>query len=92
MLAESAEGQSLMEVIRAANTTELFGLCGGCCSCGTCHVYVDAERLDELDPMSSEEDEMLDVFESRRPNSRLSCQIAMSKALDGLRVVIAPAG
>jgi len=63
--------------------------CGGCLSCATCHVYVDEADLARLPAPSPDELDMLTgVAAERRPNSRLSCQIAMTGELDGLRVRI----
>jgi 2Fe-2S ferredoxin len=82
---EAAAGTSAM---RAAVMNGLEGIlaeCGGSLACGTCHVYVDPSRLSCLPPPTIAEEEMLDMTASeRRPNSRLSCQIVMSDALDGL--------
>ena len=83
-------GLSLMEIIRDAGFDELLALCGGCCSCATCHVYVDSAFADRLPPMSEDENDLLDSSEHRTPASRLSCQIPFSEALDGLAVRIAP--
>ena len=87
---EGASGLSVMEVIRENGFDELLALCGGCCSCATCHVHVDEEWLGKLQPMSADEDDLLDSSDHRRPNSRLSCQIRFGQELDGLRVTIAP--
>ncbi|WP_114226559.1 MULTISPECIES: 2Fe-2S iron-sulfur cluster-binding protein [Sphingomonas] len=83
-------GRSLMDNLRAAGIEEILALCGGCCSCGTCQVYVADEWLGRLDPVSPLEDEVLDTTDVRRPDSRLSCQIIVSPALDGLAVTVAP--
>ncbi|MDF7776258.1 2Fe-2S iron-sulfur cluster-binding protein [Sphingomonas sp. AOB5] len=82
-------GLSVMEVIRENGFDELLALCGGCCSCATCHVHVDPEFAAKLPPMSEDEDDLLDSSSDRNENSRLSCQIQMSDELDGLRVTIA---
>lgn len=82
-------GWSVMEAIRDAGMDGILALCGGVCSCATCHVYVDASFLNSLPPMSNDEDELLDSASNRRENSRLSCQIRMNDALSGLRVTIA---
>ena len=82
-------GLSVMEVIRDAGIDEVLALCGGCCSCATCHVHVDPEFAAKLPPMSEDENDLLDSSETRDANSRLSCQIPFSDALDGLRVTIA---
>ncbi len=82
-------GLSVMAAIRE-DTDELLALCGGCCSCATCHVYVDAAVADRLPAMSEDENELLDISRHRQPNSRLSCQIPVTPDLDGLGVTIAP--
>jgi 2Fe-2S ferredoxin len=83
-------GLSVMEVIRDNGFDELLALCGGCCSCATCHVHVDEEWLDKLPAMQGDEDDLLDSSDQRAPNSRLSCQLRFSQELDGMRVTIAP--
>ena len=87
---EARAGWSVMENIRDNGFDELLALCGGCCSCATCHVHVDPEWVGRLKPMGSDEDDLLDTSDHRRPNSRLSCQIEYDEALDGLKVQIAP--
>jgi 2Fe-2S ferredoxin len=84
--------RSVMEAIRDHGVDELLALCGGCCSCATCHVYVDRDLAAALPPMSSDEDDLLDSSDVRDERSRLSCQIVLNDALDGLRVTIAPEG
>jgi ferredoxin, 2Fe-2S len=82
-------GLSVMEVIRDNGFDELLALCGGCCSCATCHVHVDPEFADKLPAMSLDEDDLLDSSAGRDATSRLSCQVKFTDALDGLRVRIA---
>ncbi|GAA0733815.1 ferredoxin [Sphingomonas sp. ABOLD] len=82
-------GLSVMEVIRDNGFDELLALCGGCCSCATCHVHVDPEFADKLPKMSMDEDDLLDSTSDRDATSRLSCQLPFTDALDGLRVRIA---
>jgi len=79
-----------MEVIRAADVDELLALCGGCCACATCHVYVDEAFVARVPPMSEDEDDLLESSTHRERTSRLSCQIPFTDELDGLRVQIAP--
>jgi ferredoxin, 2Fe-2S len=86
---EGQSGLSVMEVIRANGFDELLALCGGCCSCATCHVHVDPAFLDRLPPMSDDENDLLDSSDHRDRNSRLSCQLAFGPPLDGLKVRIA---
>jgi len=82
-------GLSVMEVIRDAGIDEILALCGGCCSCATCHVHVDPEFAAKLPKMSEDENDLLDSSSERDANSRLSCQVPMTDELDGLRVTIA---
>jgi ferredoxin, 2Fe-2S len=83
-------GLTVMEVIRDGGFDELLALCGGCCSCATCHVLVDPAFADRLPAMAMDEDSLLDSSDFRTPQSRLSCQLPFEEALDGLRVTIAP--
>ncbi|WP_342251370.1 2Fe-2S iron-sulfur cluster-binding protein [Sphingomonas sp. OTU376] len=82
-------GLSVMEVIRESGFDELLALCGGCCSCATCHVHVDPEFAAKLPKMSIDEDDLLDSAGDRDATSRLSCQLPFTDELDGLRVRIA---
>lgn len=87
---EAAENRTLMEVIRDDGVSELLAICGGCCSCATCHVYVDPAFAGRLPPISEDEDALLDGTTYRETTSRLSCQIRLSDALDGISVTVAP--
>lgn len=87
---ETQSGVSLMEAMRFSGLDELLAVCGGCCSCATCHIYVDAAFQDRLPALSDQESSLLDVSEHRTPRSRLSCQISLTDSLDGLRVTVAP--
>jgi len=87
---DAANGYSLMEVIRGAGLEELLALCGGCLSCATCHVIVAPGHENALPPLSPDENDLLDSSANRTATSRLSCQLRVSEALDGLRVQIAP--
>ncbi len=82
-------GLSVMELIRDAGIDELLALCGGCCSCATCHVHIDPAFAASLPEMSADEDDLLDSSDDRDETSRLSCQIPFKAALDGMRVKIA---
>lgn len=86
---EVASGLTVMEAIRDNGFDELLALCGGCCSCATCHVHVDPAFKDKLPTMSEDEDDLLDSSDHRDDNSRLSCQIPFTDDLDGLTVTIA---
>ena len=84
------DGLTVMEAIRDNGFDELLALCGGCCSCATCHIHVDAGAMEKLPAMSEDEDDLLESSDHRNENSRLSCQIPFSADLDGLKVTIAP--
>ncbi len=86
---EGQAGLSVMEIIRDAGFDELLALCGGCCSCATCHVHVDPSFAEKVEPMGEDENDLLESSDHRNERSRLSCQIPFSDALDGLKVTIA---
>lgn len=81
---------SVMEAIRSAGIDEVVALCGGCCSCATCHVYIDAAA--SLPPISEDESDLLDSSEFRTARSRLSCQINCAAVPAGTRIQVAPEG
>ncbi|HET6942662.1 MAG TPA: 2Fe-2S iron-sulfur cluster-binding protein [Sphingomicrobium sp.] len=83
-------GISLKDNLKRGGMDEILGLCGGCASCGTCHVYVAEDWLDHLPPIKAEEETILAFSDWREPNSRLSCQIRMTDELEGLCVTVAP--
>ena len=88
---EIPNGQSAMKGAIANGVMGIVAECGGSCMCATCHVYVHEDQLAKLPEMELGEDAMLDGTASpRRPNSRLSCQLVMTPALDGLVVRLPP--
>jgi len=86
---EGLDGWRAMEVIRDWGV-DIRAECGGGCACATCHVYVEEARLGDLPPPSEDEEDLLYSSLDKRPNSRLSCQILLNEALDGLKLTIAP--
>jgi len=86
---EASEGRTVMEVIRDNGFDELLALCGGCCSCATCHVHIEPDFMDKLPKMSEDENDLLDSSDHRNEYSRLSCQVPVSAALEGCKVTIA---
>src|SRR5262249_18363914 len=86
----ASPGLAVMAILRDGGVDEVLALCGGCCSCATCHVYFDDATLSKLSKMSEDESDLLDSSDHRQPQSRLSCQIPFSDALDGARVTVAP--
>src|SRR5215469_15762235 len=85
----ASSGSVLMEPLRDMDNG-VAAICGGMCSCATCHVYVDEEWVAKLPAPMSDEGDMLGDLTSRRENSRLSCQIVLNDTLSGLKVQIAP--
>ncbi|MDA5194501.1 2Fe-2S iron-sulfur cluster-binding protein [Govanella unica] len=87
---EADTGISLMENLRD-NDFELAAICGGMCSCATCHVFIDEDWMAKVGPRSEDENDLLGELDSfNDASSRLSCQIEVTKELDGLMVTIAP--
>ena len=86
---EAKVGWRVMEIIREAGLP-IEAACGGSCACATCHVYVDQAWFDKLDAAEEEEIDMLDLAMEPEDNSRLSCQVKFTDAMDGLKVTLAP--
>jgi ferredoxin, 2Fe-2S len=87
---EAVLGSTVMESAINNDIPGILATCGGSCSCATCHVYVDEQWFDKLPPPALEESDMLDTAHDLKPNSRLSCQIVVTEALDGLKVTTPP--
>lgn len=85
---QAREGDSLMESLRE-HEWGVPAICGGLCSCGTCHVYLDPDWLDKFQQADGDEQDLLDMFENTKENSRLSCQLQLLTAHDGLTLTIA---
>jgi 2Fe-2S ferredoxin len=83
------DGLSVMEAIRNHGIDELQAICGGCCSCATCHVHVSPACIGMLPPLGQDEDDLLDASRHRTSSSRLACQIKCTPDVDGLTVTIA---
>jgi 2Fe-2S ferredoxin len=87
---EVASGLSIMEPLREIDDG-VEALCGGMCSCATCHVYVDPKWVARLSERADDELELLEDTECfKEKESRLSCQISMTKELSGIRIIVAP--
>lgn len=87
---ESDTGYSIMDILQS-NGQDVAAICGGVCSCATCHVYVSPEVMATLPERGSDEQVLVEESEYYRENeSRLSCQIEFTEALDGIQVTLAP--
>ena len=87
---EAEAGSTVMETALRNSVPGIEAECGGACACATCHVYVAPEWTETVGKPSQMEEDMLDFASDVRPNSRLSCQIKVTEALDGL-IVTTPA-
>jgi 2Fe-2S ferredoxin len=83
---EVPNGWTVMEGAIKNRVPGIDADCGGACACATCHVYVDPAWQGKLPPRTEMEQSMLDFAQELKPNSRLSCQIKVNPALDGLTV------
>jgi 2Fe-2S ferredoxin len=79
-------GMTVMETAKKHLVPGIEAECGGACACATCHVYVDEAWREKTGEPSEMEEDMLDFAFDVRPSSRLSCQIKVTEALDGLVV------
>ncbi len=87
---EAKPGQKIMEILRELDYG-VAAICGGLCSCATCHIYVDAAWAGRLAKPQSDELELLNELQDFRDgSSRLSCQVDFTEELAGIKVAIAP--
>ena len=85
------EGTTIKDAIEDELSPDNYGICGGCCACGTCHVYVNSSDFDKLKIKEEEEIATLESL-AVEPNqySRLACQVEFKKEFDNITVTIAP--
>ena len=86
---EARPGLKVMETLRELEYG-VAAICGGMCSCATCHIYIDPDWLDRLPRKQSDEQDLLSELSHTQENSRLSCQLEFTEALSGLKITIAP--
>ena len=87
---EAKTGTTLLEILRD-NDMDVEAICGGCCSCATCHIFIDDSWADKIPARSEDEQELVEETETyKASNSRLSCQVTMTDELDGLILTVAP--
>jgi len=79
-------GRTIMEGAIENDVEGVIGECGGCCSCATCHVYIDPEWFEQVGFPSPIESDMLEMVDDLHSNSRLGCQIDITDELDGIIV------
>ena len=86
---EARPGLKVMETLRELEYG-VAAICGGMCSCATCHIYIDPDWLDRLPRKQSDEQDLLSELTHTQENSRLSCQVEFTEALSGLKITLAP--
>ena len=87
---EAKPGLKFMEILRELDYG-VSAICGGLCSCATCHIYVDESWVARLPKKQSDEHDLLtELSDYRAATSRLSCQVDFTEALSGIKVAIAP--
>ena len=86
---QAGPDESLMEILHD-HDWGVAAVCGGLCSCATCHVWLDEQWLDRFPPKGMDEEDLLEFLDHRQPNSRLSCQLLLQPQHDGLSLVLAP--
>ena len=84
---EVNEGYTVLDVARKENI-DIEGSCDGSLACSKCHVIVGEQWIDKLIPPSEDEKEMLGLLPDLKKNSRLCCQLKLTKNLDGIVIII----
>jgi ferredoxin len=85
-----SEGMTLMEALRDSGVANIVALCGGCCSCATCHVYLIEAPADDQKATTGAEEDLLETSQYRKHNSRLACQVQIRIDHDGMTLEVAP--
>ena len=84
------EGTTIRDAIEEKVSPENYGICGGNCNCGTCHVYVDPSDFKKLKDLKKDEIEILKKYADKpNANSRLACQVELKKEYNNITVTIA---
>lgn len=88
---DAKDGESLMRIAVDNDIEEIEGECGGAVSCATCHVYLPDDVFDKVTPSSRDENDLLEVMDTYRRNSRLGCQVRACELLEGAEIEVPPA-
>lgn len=83
---DAPKGRTLMQVAMDASVPGIIAECGGCCSCATCHGFIDSPWFERIPPANVTENSMLEGLLEVQPNSRLTCQVEITEDLDGMIV------
>ena len=82
-------GETLMEALRDNGYSEIEAVCGGVCSCSTCHVYIEGDGFGKTGERNEDENQLVTSTDSFQSNSRLSCQVTVTDDMDGMAITIA---
>jgi len=86
---EAKSGETLMEALRDNGYSDIEAVCGGVCSCSTCHVYIEGDWFSKLGDRSEDENQLVTSTDQFQENSRLSCQVTVTDDMDGMAITIA---
>lgn len=86
---EAKSGETLMEALRDNGYSDIEAVCGGVCSCSTCHVYIEGDWFSKLGERSEDENQLVTSTDQFKENSRLSCQVTVTDDMDGMAITIA---
>ena len=86
---EATSGNTLMEELRDNGYDDVEAICGGVCSCSTCHVYIESDWFSKLGERSEDENQLVTSTDYFKENSRLSCQVTVTDDMDGMSITIA---
>ena len=86
---EAKSGETLMEALRDNGYSDIEAVCGGVCSCSTCHVYIEGDWFSKLGERSEDENQLVTSTDQFKENSRLSCQVTVTDEMDGMAITIA---
>lgn len=85
---QAENGLSLMVAAIENNIAGIKAICNGCCSCGTCHVAIEANFLPKTSTLYSGEQQVIDALPNTQAESRLACQVIVTEALEGMKVFV----
>lgn len=86
---EAKSGDTLMEALRDNGYSDIEAVCGGVCSCSTCHVYIEGDWFSKLGDRSEDENQLVTSTDQFKDNSRLSCQVTVTDDMEGMAITIA---
>lgn len=86
---KAKSGETLMEALRDNGYSDIEAVCGGVCSCSTCHVYIEGDWFAKVGSRNEDEHQLVTSTDVFKENSRLSCQVTVTDEMDGMAITIA---